>query len=87
MARHRTDFPALFNDPHSENASSDALEAARPKHTDEYDDVVDMFHVLKTLPAESHEYARQREGSSTDACSWPITLRGTTTGVARTSRT
>src|SRR4051794_38333440 len=33
----------------------------RPKHTDEYDDVIDMFHVLKTLPAESHEYARQRE--------------------------
>lgn len=33
----------------------------RPKHTDEYNDVIDMFHVLKTLPAESHEYARQRE--------------------------
>src|ERR1700733_3738222 len=33
----------------------------RPKHTDEYNDVIDMFHVLKTLAAESHEYARQRE--------------------------
>jgi RNA polymerase sigma-B factor len=33
----------------------------RPKRTDEYQDVVDMFLVLKTLPAESHEYARQRE--------------------------
>jgi RNA polymerase sigma-B factor len=33
----------------------------RPKHTDEYNDVIEMFHVLKTLPAESNEYARQRE--------------------------
>ena len=32
-----------------------------PKHADEYHDVVDMFLVLKTLPAESPEYARQRE--------------------------
>jgi RNA polymerase sigma-B factor len=32
-----------------------------PKHADEYPDVVDMFLVLKTLPAESAEYARQRE--------------------------
>ena len=38
-----------------------ADEVTRPKHTDEYTDVIDMFHVLKTLPAESHEYARQRE--------------------------
>ncbi|MDT5106304.1 MAG: polymerase sigma-B factor [Mycobacterium sp.] len=34
---------------------------ARPRRTDEYHDVVDMFLVLKTLPAESREYARQRE--------------------------
>lgn len=34
---------------------------APPRHSDEYDDVIDMFRVLKTLPAESHEYARQRE--------------------------
>jgi RNA polymerase sigma-B factor len=34
---------------------------AAPKHTDEYADVIDMFHLLKTLPAESHEYSRQRE--------------------------
>jgi RNA polymerase sigma-B factor len=35
--------------------------AAAAEHTDEYADVIDMFHVLKTLPAESHEYSRQRE--------------------------
>jgi RNA polymerase sigma-B factor len=35
--------------------------AAPTTHIDEYADVVDMFHVLKTLPAESHQYARQRE--------------------------
>jgi len=34
---------------------------APPKRTDEYDDVLEMFLVLKTLPAESHGYARQRE--------------------------
>jgi RNA polymerase sigma-B factor len=44
-----------------------AAEAVAPeavpdtKHTDEYADVVAMFHVLKTLPAESHQYASQRE--------------------------
>jgi RNA polymerase sigma-B factor len=32
-----------------------------PRHADEYHDVVDMFIVLKSLPAESREYARQRE--------------------------
>ena len=32
-----------------------------PQHTDEYHDVVDMFVVLKSLPAESREFARQRE--------------------------
>jgi RNA polymerase sigma-B factor len=35
--------------------------AASPKHSDDYDDVIDMFHLLKTLPAESNDYARQRE--------------------------
>jgi RNA polymerase sigma-B factor len=35
--------------------------ATSPKHSDEYADVVDMFHVLRTLPADSREYARQRE--------------------------
>jgi RNA polymerase sigma-B factor len=34
---------------------------AAPKRTDEYVDVIDMFHILKTLPAESGEYVRQRE--------------------------
>ncbi|OCB31791.1 RNA polymerase subunit sigma [Mycobacterium malmoense] len=31
------------------------------KADDSYDDVVDMFVQLRTMPAESHEYARQRE--------------------------
>ena len=43
----------------SETVTSEAV--AAPEHTDEYSDVIDMFHVLKTLPAESHEYSRQRE--------------------------
>jgi RNA polymerase sigma-B factor len=30
-------------------------------YSDEYEDVVDMFRVLRSLPAESHEFARQRE--------------------------
>ena len=34
---------------------------ARAKMDDSYDDVVEMFLVLHRLPAESHEYARQRE--------------------------
>jgi RNA polymerase sigma-B factor len=37
---------------------------ARPVCTqsdDSYDDVADMFRVLRELPAESHEYRRQRE--------------------------
>jgi RNA polymerase sigma-B factor len=34
---------------------------APPRHTDEYDDVVDMFVALKSLPDGSREFARQRE--------------------------
>jgi RNA polymerase sigma-B factor len=34
---------------------------ARAKSDDSYDDVIEMFVVLATLPAESHEYRRQRE--------------------------
>jgi RNA polymerase sigma-B factor len=34
---------------------------ARAKSDDSYDDVIEMFLVLSTLPAESHEYRRQRE--------------------------
>ncbi|ORJ58463.1 SigB/SigF/SigG family RNA polymerase sigma factor [Mycobacterium simiae] len=46
---------------------SDVLTAARParpaatRNDDSYDDVVEMFVVLRTMPAESHEYRRQRE--------------------------
>ena len=35
--------------------------AARTQSDDSYDDVVEMFVVLRQLPAESHEYRRQRE--------------------------
>lgn len=35
--------------------------SARTKTDDSYDDVVEMFVTLHQLPAESHEYARQRE--------------------------
>ena len=45
--------------PAPEAVPNDAVPAT--KHTDEYADVVEMFHVLVTLPAESHEYGRQRE--------------------------
>lgn len=41
-----------------------APRAARPStnHSDDsYDDVVEMFIVLRRMPAESHEYRRQRE--------------------------
>ncbi|SPM36788.1 DNA-directed RNA polymerase specialized sigma subunit [Mycobacterium rhizamassiliense] len=34
---------------------------AKRRSDDSYDDVVEMFLVLSTLPAESHEYRRQRE--------------------------
>ncbi len=32
-----------------------------PQSEDSYDDVVDMFLALRQMPAESHEYGRQRE--------------------------
>jgi RNA polymerase sigma-B factor len=35
--------------------------ASRSKSDDSYDDVVDMFVALAAMPAESHEYRRQRE--------------------------
>ncbi|MGA7050247.1 MAG: sigma-70 family RNA polymerase sigma factor, partial [Mycobacterium sp.] len=35
--------------------------SARAKSDDSYDDVVDMFETLHQMPAESHEYRRQRE--------------------------
>src|SRR5262249_26833551 len=35
--------------------------ARSPRSDDSYDDVVDMFLVLSTMPAESHDYRRQRE--------------------------
>src|SRR5947209_13223400 len=40
------------------------IRSSRPTSTqpdDSYDDVVEMFVVLRRLPAESHEYNRQRE--------------------------
>ena len=38
------------------------MQAEAPaRHSDEYDDVVDMFYVLKTLPAESDRFALQRD--------------------------
>jgi RNA polymerase sigma-B factor len=46
---------------------TDVITATRParssrsKSDDSYDDVVEMFVVLRTMPAESHEYRRQRE--------------------------
>ena len=44
---------------------TDVATQTRPTRTtstdDSYDDVVDMFVVLRQLPAESHEYQRQRE--------------------------
>jgi RNA polymerase sigma-B factor len=42
---------------------ADAVPASRSrsKSDDSYDDVVEMFVVLRTMPAESHEYRRQRE--------------------------
>lgn len=46
---------------------TEVLAAPRPtrpastRNDDSYDDVIDMFLVLSTLPAESHEYHRQRE--------------------------
>ena len=35
--------------------------ATRSRSGDSYDDVVEMFAVLRQMPAESHEYSRQRE--------------------------
>jgi RNA polymerase sigma-B factor len=35
--------------------------ASRTRNDDSYDDVIEMFLVLSTLPAESHAYRRQRE--------------------------
>lgn len=35
--------------------------SATTRNDDSYDDVIEMFQVLSTLPAESHEYRRQRE--------------------------
>jgi RNA polymerase sigma-B factor len=43
---------------------TDVITAPRPARTqsdDSYDDVVEMFMVLRRLPAESYEYQRQRE--------------------------
>jgi RNA polymerase sigma-B factor len=45
---------------------TDVITPTRPARSakasdDSYDDVVEMFVVLSQLPAESHEYARQRE--------------------------
>ena len=37
------------------------VRASSGESDDSYDDVVDMFRVLRELPAESHEYRRQRE--------------------------
>jgi RNA polymerase sigma-B factor len=41
--------------------SSPARSAGAPSSGDSYDDVVDMFLALGKMPAESREYARQRE--------------------------
>jgi RNA polymerase sigma-B factor len=48
-------------------AMTDVIAPTRPvrsagrKSDDSYDDVADMFQVLHQMPAESHEYRRQRE--------------------------
>lgn len=34
---------------------------ARKRNDDSYDDVIEMFLALRTMPVESHEYRRQRE--------------------------
>jgi RNA polymerase sigma-B factor len=42
-------------------APSRPARSAGAKSDDSYDDVVDMFVALRQMPAESHEYGRQRE--------------------------
>ena len=37
------------------------LDLRAPRSDDSYDDVVEMFAALRQMPAESHEYSRQRE--------------------------